>query len=463
MERRPDSASGLSEDLVRIVGASHVLVDADAVIGYSTDWTGRHHGRVDAVVRPATPAEVAAVLAVCSGRGVAVIAQGGNTGLVGGGVAGRREIGTVVILSMARLQRLDPVDDVSGMVTAGAGVTLAGLHSHVRGTGWRYPVDFGARDRATVGGMIATNAGGARAARFGSTRARLAGIEAVFADGSVVGQLDRPSKDNTGYDLAGLLCGSEGTLGVVTAATMSLVSTPRHRSTALVWMTGLGESVALGVELRRSVGSVEAVEFMDGACLGVLADAGHRVPPHARSALLVEAGADVDPTDVLARAIEGQAGVSSVSVATDDRFAAELWELRDAIAEVIRRIGLPVKLDVAVPLRRLTEVLDRLPSLVEAVEPDARLFRFGHCGDGNIHINIIGARDDRRLIDVVLQLVVGAGGTISAEHGVGADKTGLLELVRSPAELEAFAAIKFALDPVGLLNPGVIVAQAGTH
>ena len=438
------------------------MTDPELLRAYLTDWTGRHQGPAAPVVRPSTTAELSGVLAVCRQFGVAVVPQGGNTGLVGGGVPGARTLEPVVVISTERLRRLDPVDLSAGTVTAGAGITLAGLHGQVSGSGWRYPVDFGARDRATVGGMIATNAGGVRAARFGSTRARLVGVEAVLADGSVVGQLDRPTKDNTGYDLGSLLCGSEGTLGVVTAATLSLVAEPAFVTTALVTTGDLGTAVALGTELRRRVAAVEAVEFVDRVCLDALGASGHAVPPTG-AALLVEARADSDPTGALAAVIELWDGVARVAVATDDRSVGRLWSLRDAVPDVIARVGRPLKIDVAVPVGRLVEVVDALPGVVAAADPDGLLFRFGHGGDGNIHVNVVGASRPGAVTSAVVDLVVGAGGTISAEHGLGVDKTALIGLVRSPAEMAAFAAVKAALDPTGIMNPGVIVAQAPNH
>jgi len=243
---------------------------------------------------------------------------------------------------------------------------------------------------------------------------------------------------------------------------LSLVAEPAFVTAALVTTGDLGTAVALGTELRRRVAAVEAVEFVDRVCLDALGASGHAVPPTG-AALLVEARADSDPTGALAAVIELWDGVARVAVATDDRSVGRLWSLRDAVPDVIARVGRPLKIDVAVPVGRLVEVVDALPGVVAAADPDGLLFRFGHGGDGNIHVNVVGASRPGAVTSAVVDLVVGAGGTISAEHGLGVDKTALIGLVRSPAEMAAFAAVKAALDPTGIMNPGVIVTQAPNH
>jgi FAD/FMN-containing dehydrogenase len=351
------------DELRAIVGDAHVLVDDDVRAGYEVDWTGRFRGSTPAVVRPATVDEVAAVVRVCGASGTAIVPQGGNTGLVGGGVPLRDEI----VLSLRRLRDVGSVD--------------------------------------------------------------------VLGDGSVVRHLGGLTKDNTGYDLAGLLCGSEGTLGIVTAARLRLVPPVASPITAVLALPGAGAAVDIVVAMRSRV-TLEAAEvWLDPPA--PVADA----PAY----LLLEWDGDVDAL----------AGVDAVdiAVAEDSQRRAELWRYREQITESINRIGIPHKLDVTLPLGEIAAFCDE----VRAVVPH-RVFLFGHVGDGNIHVNIVGPDPDDDSVDgQVLELVAARGGSISAEHGIGTAKKQWLHLNRSVEEIAAFAAIKRALDPHGILNPNVLL------
>ncbi len=449
--------AGLGERLRAVVGPGHVLTDADTTAGYSVDWTGRFRGKAAAVVRPGSTDEVAAVLVACAEAGAAVVAQGGNTGLVGGSVPLAGE----VVLSLRRLDRVRAVDPVAGQVTAEAGVTIAALHSAAAGAGWDYGVDLAARDTATVGGSVATNAGGVRVVRHGDTRRQLLGVEAVLADGSVLSHLAGLEKDNTGYDLAGLLCGSEGTLAVVTAARLRLV--PRHdqRVVALAAFAAADAAVAAAGTLRRTLPELDAAELMLAAGVDLVCSQLGLPRPFAAGVaayLLVEAAGATDPTDALAAAVDGLAGVVDVAVATDPARRVALWRYREAHTEAINALGPPHKLDVTLPAGGLSAFLAEVPGAVAAVAPEARAWLFGHAADGNVHVNVTGvAPGDEQVDDAVLRLVAAAGGSISAEHGVGTAKRRWLHLNRSPAELAAMWAVKDALDPAGILNPGCLL------
>ena len=443
--------------LVSVVGSGHVLTDPDVVAGYCVDWTGRFHGGTPAVVRPGTAAEVAAVLDVCRAAGVAVVPQGGNTGLVGGGVPLAGE----VVLSMRRLSSREAADGRTGQLTAGAGTVLSGVQRAAAAAGWAYGVDFTSRDSATVGGMVATNAGGTRVVRYGDTRAQLLGVEAVLGDGSLVSHLGGLVKDNTGYHLPSLLCGSEGTLGIVTAARLRLVPRADERVVALVAFDAIDAAVAAAGALRRDLPSLEAAELFlaDGLAL-VCTSSALAAPfpgPH-RAYLLVEAAGRASPLDDLAEAVGSLTGVTDAAVAEDSGRRAELWRYREAHTEAINTLGAPHKLDVALPLDRLAGFLAVVPGVVAAEAPAARTWLFGHAGDGNIHVNVTGvAGDDMAVDDAVLGLVVDLGGSISAEHGIGTAKKAWLARTRSPAEIAAFRALKAALDPAGILNPNVLL------
>jgi FAD/FMN-containing dehydrogenase len=419
------------DELRAIVGDVHVLVDDDVRAGYEVDWTGRFRGSTPAVVRPGDVDEVAAVVRACGASGAAIVAQGGNTGLVGGGVPLRGE----VVLSLQRLRDVGPVDELAAQVTAGAGATLTSVHSAARDAGLRFAVDLSARDSATIGGMVATNAGGLLHLRYGSMRANVVGIEAVLGDGSVVRHLGGLTKDNTGYDLAGLLCGSEGTLGIVTAARLRLVPRLHAPVTAVLALAGVAAAVDVVAAMRGRVQLEAAEVWLD--------------PPapvrDAPAYLLLEWDGEVD-------ALEGIDALD-VAVAEDSQRRAELWTYREQISEAINRIGIPHKLDVTLPLGEIATFCDE----VRAAVPH-RVFLFGHLGDGNIHVNIVGPDPDDDAVDGrVLELVAARGGSISAEHGIGTAKKRWLHLNRSREELAAFSAIKRALDPHGIMNPNVLL------
>lgn len=447
----------LEDRLVAAVGAVHVLSADDLRAPYEIDWTGRYSGCARLVVRPADTGEVAATLRACHAAGAPVVAQGGNTGLVGGGVPRGGE----VVVSLTRLTALEPVDVSAGHVVAGAGVTLANLRAHAAAAGFTFPVDLAARDTATVGGLVATNAGGAHVLRYGHMRAQVLGIEAVLADGQVVSHLAGLPKDNTGYHLPSLLTGSEGTLAIVTRACLRLVTDLPARVTALVGLPGTAAAVDLLAALRARLPCLEAVEvcYADGLEL-VMAETGlpHPLAGQHGCYVLVECAAHRDPTDELAGALAG-AGVHDAAVATDRRGRARLWEYRDRHTDAVSAWGVAHKLDVTLPLHALAEFESTVRRRVADAAPGARTVLWGHLGDGNLHVNVLGPDPaDPMVDDLVLGLVADRGGSISAEHGIGVAKTAWLERTRSPADLAAMRAVKAALDPCGLLNPGVLFA-----
>jgi FAD/FMN-containing dehydrogenase len=450
------AASALPAALREAVGEAHVVEDAAVRASYESDWTGRFRGAARCVVRPASTGQVAEVVRVCAAAGVPICVQGGNTGLVGGSVP----VDGAMLLSLSRLRELGAVDEVAGQVTVGAGSTLASVQRHVAGHGLDVGVDFAARDSATIGGMVATNAGGERVLRYGTMRAQLAGIEAVLADGTVVSRLAGLPKDNTGYDLVSMLAGSEGTLAVITRVRLRLVPALAGRAVALVAVGGVADAVDLVCGLRR-LPSLEAAElfFADGLAL-VCAHTGRQAPfvESSPAYVLVECAATDDPSDDLLAGLDRAGGlVRDATVATDARGRAALWTYREAHTESISAAGVPVKLDVAVPLASLGALVEELPGVVAAVAAGARTVLFGHVNEGNLHVNVLGALErSEDVTDAVLRLVASFDGSISAEHGVGRAKRGWLRLSRSSEEIALMRAIKDALDPAGLLNPGVL-------
>ena len=447
----------LEQRLRTAVGEEHVLTDPSVAASYETDWTGRFSGRARCVVRPRTTDEVAEVVRACADARVAICLQGGNTGLVGGSVPADG----AVLISLARLDEIEPVDVVSAQVTVGAGVTLARLQQQVRPLGLDYGVDFAARESCTVGGMASTNAGGERVLRYGTTRAQILGVEAVLADGTVVSRLGGLPKDNTGYDIVSLLVGSEGTLGVLTKLRLRLVPLYPGRAVALVAVDDTAAAVSLVTRLRAALPSLEAAELFYADGLALVREKTGLAAPFAEAHgayVLVECAQRADPTDELLAALETADEVCDATVAADVRGRHALWAYRESHTESINAAGVPVKLDVAVPLPAFADFVTALPKTIAAACPTARPILFGHVNEGNLHVNVLDALDRAEQVeDAVLRLVASYAGSISAEHGVGRAKQAWLELSRSPAELATMRSIKRALDPDGLLNPGVLL------
>jgi FAD/FMN-containing dehydrogenase len=371
-----------------------------------------------------------------------------------------------VVLSLARMAAVGKVDPATAQVGAQAGATLAALQAAATAAGFEAGVDFAARDSATVGGLVACDAGGARALGHGTVRARVAGLEAVLADGTVIDRMSGLLKDNAGYPLPALLIGSEGTLGVVTRVRWRLVPARDKRVAALVPLPSLDDAERTLAVLRRELPSLEAADFFTDEGLSLVLDHLKRDPPvepRAPAYAMLECAARTDPTDELAAALEA-AGIDDAVVADDSASRARLWQFRETHTEAIAAQGVPHKMDVGVPLSRLGEFATRVPTVVEEAAPGARTIVFGHLGDGNVHVNVLGPDPDDERVDVaVLELAAACGGTISAEHGIGVAKAAHLHLTRSEAELQAMRAIKKALDPQNLLNPGAVLTSEPTN
>ncbi len=460
--RAPEPPSeALIGEFISIVGADHVLVGDDLTAGFSIDWTGRFRGRAASVVRPASTDQVARVVAACARSGTPLVPQGGNTGMVGGGVPLHGE----VVVHLGRLDQIEPVDRVSSQVTVGAGVTLARLHEHAAAAGLAFGVDLGPRDSCTIGGMIATNAGGINVLRYGMMRQQVMGIEAVLGDGSVISHLSGLAKDNTGYDLAGLLVGSEGTLGVVCRARLRLVPATPERATALLGVGDFTAAVKTATMLRERLDHLVALEVMTADGVNLVCDEllGHRPSIEALAApvvLLVELAAAQDPLDELIAAVDGLALATEPALAGSPEQRRRLWMIRERHAEAIARRGRPVKLDVSVPLPAMARFV---ASLAQMLPSDLGAIVFGHILDGNLHVNVTGVEESdvartRRVEEMVLGEVVRVGGSVSAEHGVGTAKAEYLSWSRTPAEIAAFRAIKAGLDPASIMNPRVLLA-----
>lgn len=439
------------------VGAAHVLTDPGLMDQYVVDWSRRFGGPATAVVRPASTEEVAAVLRACAAHDVPVIPQGGNTGLVGGSVPGDRDATPPVILSTRRLDLIGEVDPLSGQVTAGAGATLGDLRRRVGEAGWSYGVDLAARDSATIGGTVATNAGGIHVIAHGMTRAHVVGLEAVLPDGSVISHLSGMLKDNTGYDLGALLCGSEGTLAVITAVRLRLRRPVGRTTVALVGCGSYQEALDLMSAAVAPGFLLLAAEVIDEQGMGLAARLAGTSWPLAQRHPVVLLLEVVDGGDA-----SGIVGLddADVAVGLDAAEQARLWSFRELQAEAFSSLGVTHKLDVSVPLPVLARCADELRVIVGSAADVGAFGVFGHLADGNIHLEIHGPAPEDTTVDLaVLRCVARYGGSISAEHGVGRAKAAELHLCRSSAEIAAMRALKAAWDPAGLMNPGVIFPQ----
>jgi FAD/FMN-containing dehydrogenase len=454
----PHTISGLVDRLAAIVGESQVVTDPALMEQYVVDWSRRFGGPAVAVVRPGDTAEVAAVMRACHEFAVPVLPQGGNTGLVGGSVPAAEPVGALpVVLSTRRLDAISSVDQLSGQVTAGAGATLTAVRRAAHAAGWTYGVDLAARDTATIGGTVATNAGGIHVVAFGMTRAQLVGIEAVLPDGTVLSHLSGMLKDNTGYDLGSLLCGSEGTLAVITAVRVRLHRPVGRTSVAMIGCVSYTEaldvmatSVAPGVRLVAA----EVIDEKGMDLAGRLTGSAWPLAGRHPLVVLLEVADGGDAS--------GFVGLddADVSVGLDAAEQARLWAFRESQGEAFSALGVAHKLDVSVPLAVLAHCADEIRAIVDGY-PGVRDFGvFGHLADGNIHVEIVGPDAGDLTVDArVFECVARYGGSISAEHGVGRAKVEELHLCRSEPEIAAMRAIKAAWDPSGLMNPGVLFSQ----
>lgn len=457
--------------LTDLLGPDAVLTGTDAQ-GHLTDWSGRFTGSALAVVRPASTQQVADVVQACAAAEVAIVPQGGLTGLVGGAVPAPGA--DAVVLSLTRMRRVRELDAVAGTVTAEAGVVLADLREAAAAAGWEFPISLGSEGTATVGGIVSTNAGGTTVLRHGMTRDLVLGLEVVLPDGRVWHGLRTLRKDNTGYDLKQLFVGAEGTLGVVTAAALRLVPQAPHRATALVGLPDIASAVDLLAILRAQAGDrVTAWEVMSHTAFDLVLThlPGARSPfgrSHAWYGLVEIAGTEASVMDQLEAALGEAFGgpVTDAVVASPGAQTDRLWSLREGISEAQRVEGLSVKHDVTLPIDALADFVEVTARRLDAALPGVRLVTYGHVGDGNLHHNLSGPPGDdaalrehaAELTEIVYEEVLGRAGSISAEHGVGVLKREAVARAKDPVEVDLMRTVKQALDPRGLCNPGKVIA-----
>lgn len=455
-----DRAAELIGRLRPLLGPGAILTDPGDRAARAGDATPTPGEVPLAVLRPATTDQVATILRHASALGQPVVVQGGRTGLSGGARVRAGE----VALSLERLTGLSPPDAVSRRIVAGAGVALERVQSAARAAGLQFPVDLGARGSATIGGMIATNAGGIRVLRHGMMRAQVAGLEAVLPDGTVLRHMTGAIKDNAGPDLTRALIGSEGVLGVVTAASLRLIAAPATEAAALIAVGDLPGAIRLLTFLRGRIEDLIAsyeIVFPDvyagaAACAGTAP-----LPSGAGLYVLTDIQGQSLATDEtrFRDALEEAAGnglIDDAVISGNGREYNALWSLREAASAFIFSLDDVVGHDIGLPLDRMPEFMNAASAAIGAADPQARALVFGHLGDGNLHY-IVETRHPDRITPLVMTAVANCGGTVSAEHGLGQDKAAYLPLTRSPGEIALLRLLKTTLDPADILNPGRVL------
>jgi len=468
------SVDALIEDVRARFGLKAVITDPADVEPWVSDWRGRYHGKTRAILSPGSTEEVAAIVALAAGEGVALVPQGGNTSMVGG--ATPPSDGSALIVSLRRMNRVRSISAEHNLAVVEAGVILADLHNQAAAVGRRFPLTLGARGSCTVGGLVSTNAGGTQVLRFGTMRSLVAGLEAVLPDGSIHNGLSGLKKDNRGYNLDQLLIGAEGTLGVVTAASLRLVPAVYSRAVGWAGVRDPQSALALLRDFEAKTDRIEGFELIAGDSLGLVLN--HI--PATRSPLagghpwhvLIEAtsaSTGLDPTELLQSLLGGalESGlVEDAMVASSEAQADALWRIRDSISEAERSEGPSTAHDISVAVADMPAFLLDAKAAVESAFPGSIASAFGHLGDGNLHFHVrAGTRAKPGWIEsegpvitrFVDDLVTAAGGSISAEHGIGQMKLGELERLAPPGDLAALRAIKKAIDPRGIMNPGKLV------
>ena len=464
--------SDLFAKLAGIVGPAHLLTDARDFAGALVEPRGLYTGSARALVRPADTGEVAAVVAACAAAGVPIVPQGGNTGLVGGQIPGGPEI----VLSLTRLNKVREIDALADTMIVEAGVTLAECQAAAERADRLFPLSLASEGTCTIGGNLATNAGGVAVLAYGNTRELCTGVEVVLPDGRIVHALSKLRKDNTGYDLKDLFVGSEGTLGVITAAALKLFARPKARTTAFVGLADPDAALKLFRSAREHFGaSVVSFELIPRIALDFVLRHAERArdplgEPHPWY-VLVElatqsaAGLEDAATEWLGGAAEDGL-IDDAALAASGEQRTAFWALRENISDVQKFEGGSIKHDVSVPIGAVPQFIAEASEAVARRTPAARIVAFGHMGDGNIHFNVsqpVGAdrsaflADWDAMNDVVHDIAARHQGSFSAEHGVGALKRDLLARKKDPAALDVMRMIKRALDPQGIMNPGKLL------
>ncbi|MEE8188735.1 MAG: FAD-binding oxidoreductase [Kiloniellales bacterium] len=473
--RKSDRMAELIGRLEAVVGAKGLVTDAHDMAPHLEDRRGRFQGTAPCIVKPASTQEVAQVVELCAAAGVAIVPQGGNTGLVAGGIPS--EDGESIVVNLGRMNRIRALDAANDTITVEAGCILQAVQEAAEAAGRLFPLSLTAQGSCQIGGNLSTNAGGIQVLRYGNARDLVLGLEVVLADGRVWDGLRSLRKDNTGYDLKQLFIGAEGTLGIITAAVLRLFPRPRETITAFAAVAGVPAAVDLLGRLRAAVGeTLTSFELIPrrGIEFGMKHVPGVQDPlsePHVWYVLVelwsgaAQSGLKAALEATLATA-HGDGLVRDAAIAASEAQAAALWQAREGIVESQKFEGASIKQDIAVPISAVAEFVARASAAVEALIPGIRPIVFGHLGDGNIHFNLTqpeGADPEAYLARwdevnrIVYDIVMGLGGSISAEHGIGRLKLEENVHYKSAIEIELMQRVKRALDPENIMNPGKVV------
>ncbi len=475
---RPDMMDAFLQEAACLLGPKGLTTDAEDMAPWLTDWRGRYTGQALGIASPASTAEVSSLVRLCLRHRVAIVPQGGNSGMSGG--ATPMGTGNELLLSLRRMNRIAALDAAARTATCEAGVILQTLHAACHAQGLRFPLSLGGKGSATIGGLVSTNAGGTQVLRHGSMRALVLGLEAVMADGAVLDLLTPLKKDNRGFDLKQLLIGSEGTLGIVTAATLKLEPAICGRSVMWAGAASLHDARALLLLAQDTAsGLVEGFEVLPQhsleAVLAYMPDM--RAPlagAHPWHVLIELVATDPEAAERLAGIAEHLLStaferglIADATIAASEDQAERLWLIRETISPAERAIGPAMQHDISVPVEKMPAFVESAVPRLEADWPGTRAVCFGHLGDGNVHFHVIAppgsdraaweASDGKTISAQVHDMVTAWGGSISAEHGIGRLKRDELVRLADPAVLATMRAIKHALDPDGLLNPGKLV------
>lgn len=465
----------LIRNIVEALGPGGVLTEPADVAAHECDWRGRYRGKSLCVVLPRSTAEVARVVTLCAEAGVAIVPQGGRTGLVGGAIPQNPS----VVISLERMTSIRQLDPFGMTLAVDAGMTLGVARSLALEHGLALPILIGSEGSAQIGGIVATNAGGSNVLRYGMARQRIIGLEVVLPDGQIWNGMRSVAKDNTGYALAQLFIGSEGTLGIVTGAVLQLAPAPRHVVTAFCRVTTIEAALSVLAKLRANLPeALVAFEYMSGATVALIADqrpelaSALSVTGESGACLLIECEDYTGTESTQDRMHEALGQLLETGEITDALLAQSvaqrdaIWAFREAISFAQNGIGHSVKNDVSVPIGRIPDLLSQGSAAISAICADAVPICYGHLGDGNIHFNVSPANPDASealqscepwINAALADLAEGLGGSFSAEHGIGQSKRDSLSRLRAGTELEMMAKIKAALDPLGLMNPGKLL------
>lgn len=478
----PAERKELLSRLSDLLGPRGFSGDEAAMAPWLTDWRGRYTGRALALVSPADTTELAQVVALAGGAGVTIVPQGGNSGMVGGATPDAS--GHSLLVSLRRMNTIGPIDTDAMQVTCGAGVILQTLHEAAEAVGLRFPLTLGGKGSATVGGLVSTNAGGTQVLRHGNMRAQVLGLEVVLTDGTIWSALTPLKKDNRGFDLKQLFIGSEGTMGMITAATLALVPGVAERRVVWAGVESIHAARALLLHCQRKLGAaLEGFEVVPQASLEAVLDHTQKArkpleSDHAWHAL-IEVVADTDSAATLGERVETaladafEAGLlQDAAIATSEAQAEAFWLIREEVPFAERAKGPAVQHDISVAVDRMPDFIAQVSPRIEAMFPGVHVVAFGHLGDGNVHYHVIAppgtpkgwdVKEGKAISAWVYDEVTRWGGSISAEHGIGQNKIAELAHTADPVALALLRAVKQALDPHGMLNPGKLVPPLASN